>query len=621
MKLTDEQKKAISHDKGPALVLAVPGSGKTTMLLSRTKGLIEAGEDPARILTITFSRAAAKDMQLRYRKLFYEEPAPSFSTIHSFCFSVLKNYERRSGIRYTLIETAQNIGKWRILADLWREYLHRSPNDEQLETLIGEIGYVKNKMLDPDAYQKQARSPLFTKFYRGYESLKRSRNWIDFDDMIALCPEIFQKDPGLLRAIRRSYDYVQLDEGQDTSRGQLAIVDAVLGAEKNLFVVADDDQSIYGFRGADFQGLMSLKDRYQNLKIYYLSRNFRSTESIIAASTRFIEQNKKRYSKDVHAVRESGVALRYVELDDLKRQYAFIASEIQKHDLKDVAVLYRNHISAVGCAEYFERKNIAFSMREGKIRFLRHRVVKDLLEIVRFAQDPRDLESFSHIYYKIRGYISKKMVEDLARRGVSVSVFDTMLEGKLPDYMRRDLQALRRDFMYLAGLPLAEAFRFIQKDLEYEKYLENHANTFGSSKTAAMRILYYAKFIAKNCADADAFMARLQALDRLLSGGGAKEPGIVLSTLHGAKGLEFDAVFLIDLNEDVIPARAASDAHPHEVERLLEEERRLFYVGMTRARHRLYFLRPRRIDREVASPSPFFTWAKEDILRQRKNRS
>lgn len=620
MQLTDEQMHAMGHDDGPALVLAVPGSGKTTMLLSRTKRLIDKGVDKNKILTITFSKSSAKDLAVRYETLFGEGDRPPFSTIHSFCYSVIKNYERRSGKVYTLIESNRHVNKWRILSDLWKSYLTRSPNDDQIETLIGEISYVKNKMIDPARFDREAKSPLFLKFYKGYEDIKKEKHWIDFDDMITLCLDIFKSDTALLRSIQKTYDYVQVDEGQDTSKGQLEIIDGVIRPHGNLFIVADDDQSIYGFRGADFKELMALPRRYPSLKTYYLSRNFRSAENIVAMSSRFIAKNKDRYEKTPVAVHPKGPEIRALTLNNLDKEYRFILSEIRENNLGDVAILYRNHVSAIGLVECLEREGVSFSTRRGGLKFFNHWVMKDLMAIYTFAQDPSDVEAFSDFYYKIRGYISKKMISDLSKKGVRLSVFDSLLEINLPDYMRRDLKALKRDFHYLKTLPPREGFRFIQKDLEYEDYIENHAATFGSSKTTSMRILYYAKYIAGKSKTYAEFMGRLKTVDRLLRGGAPGEKGLVLSTLHGAKGLEFDTVFLIDLNDDAIPAEPSGDLTTEEAREALEEERRLFYVGMTRAKNRLYFLRTKSVDREPLSPSVFFTWAQEDILGQRKNR-
>ncbi|MDY3118702.1 MAG: ATP-dependent helicase [Peptoniphilus sp.] len=619
MNLTDEQLHAMTHGKGPGLVLAVPGSGKTTMLLNRTKRLMDEGVDRKNILTITFSRASARDLSVRYKNLFANSSPPAFSTIHSFCYSVLKNDERRRGVRYTLIESDRAVSKWRMLSDLWKEIMHRSPNEEQMENLLREISYVKNKVLDPAQYNKEAITPLFLTFFTRYEELKRARHWIDFDDMITLVPEIFKQDPGLLASIRNTYDYIQVDEGQDTSKGQLAIIESIAKPKNNLFIVADDDQSIYGFRGADFRELLHLKDRYADLSLYYLSKNFRSQKNILSLSAQFIKQNKTRYEKTPVAVKGTGPEVRTVELNSLDRQYAFIASEIEKYDLKDVAILYRNHVSSIGLVEFFERKNIPFTSKERTSRFFHHWVLQDLMSIYEFSQNPGDLASFSTFYYKIRGYLSKNMIESLQKRGVGTSVFDSLLSLKLPDYMLRDVKALKRDFQHLKTLAPAEAFRFIQKDLEYEEYISNHASTFGSSKTTSLRILYYAKYIARKTDDYDQFIGRLRTLDRLMQGSRAGKQGLVLSTLHGAKGLEFDAVFLVDLNADTIPSMSGRFADSKEEAQQLEEERRLFYVGMTRAKTRLYLLRSTHVDRESVAPSEFFTWAKEAILAERKN--
>lgn len=620
MNLTDEQRRAMDHDEGPALVLAVPGSGKTTMLLSRTRRMINEGKDPRRILTITFSKASTRDLNLRYRTLFGGGQMPSFSTIHGFCYSILKNYERRSGLYYTLIESGSTVNKWRILSDLWRETFRRFPNEDQIETLIREISYVKNRGLDPEVFRRDAHSPLFPKLYAAYEGLKADRMWIDFDDMITLVPKIFRKDPSLLRAVQNTYDYVQVDEGQDTSKGQLEIIDAVVKPHRNFFIVADDDQAIYGFRGADFNELLALPRRYPELKTYYLSKNFRSTKTIVAASDRFIRQNTARYDKTPIAVREEGPDIRIAELNHLDAQYRYILREIENRDLRDVAILYRNHLCAVGLVEYLERHGVSFTSKRGGIAFLNHWVLEDLIAIYRFADDPSDLEAFSTFYYKIRGYLSKKMIAALEKKGVVSSVFDSLLTMDLPDYMRKDVKALKRDFFHLKTLSPKAGFYFIQKDLEYERYIQNHAATFGSSKATSMRILYYAKYIAGKSASFDDFIGRLKVLDRLLRGGRSGDSSLVLSTLHGAKGLEFDAVFLIDLNDDILPSPPPSHANEKESLAVLEEERRLFYVGMTRAKRYLYLLRPKTVDAEKTFPSPFFTWAKKDHLRHRKNR-
>ncbi|MCD1146617.1 ATP-dependent helicase [Peptoniphilus sp. KCTC 25270] len=614
MNLTKEQELAIAHKDGPALVLAVPGSGKTTMLLWRTKQLLEQGIHPSRILTITFSRTAAKDIQKRFEQLFPEmRQRPVFSTIHSFCYSIIRSYERKTGRQYTLIEGGKGPSKYQILKDIYKSVNHTLPNEDQLEAMVREIGMVKNKSISPESYgqSRDCQTTQFYAIYFQYEKLKKEKLWIDFDDMITLSISILQKDASLLRSVRKAYDYIQVDEGQDTSFQQMRIIQSIAKPHNNLFIVADDDQSIYGFRGADYKALFRLKTIYPDLKSFYLSINFRSTPEIVSTCRRFIEQNEERFQKDIQTFHEKGIEPKFFRLNDLKAQYEFILREMAKEDLGEVAVLYRNNISALGLIETLEQREISFRCRDTKNTLTHHWVLKDLLMILEFAQDPTRLDLYERFYYKINGYVSKKNIEYAKKHAKGNSVIDTMARDDIPPYLQKNLRELRENFRHLKTLPLNQAFRFIEYDLNYRTYITKHAKTFGSSEHASLRILFYMKHIAKHAKDKETFMGRILYLDQLLKGGYIDNENLFLSTFHGAKGLEFDTVFLIDLIEDIIPSPMALTRADGKDFEELEEERRLFYVAMSRARKNLYLISPKTVNHLLTKPSVFYEQIEE----------
>lgn len=609
MNLTNEQIKASSHKNGPALVLAVPGSGKTTMLLRRTLLLIESGVKPDKILIITFSRMAAKDMQKRFYS-FYNNSSikPYFATIHSFCFSIIKNYERKTGLQFQLLEGSKGLSKYKILKDIYKQKNNFLPNEEQLESLIREISFIKNKMYNPSTFANShhCKTQNLLSIFQTYEEIKKQNRWIDFDDMITLSLEILKEDPILLKNIRKAYDYIQVDEGQDTSFGQMQIIQSIAKPNNNLFIVADDDQSIYGFRGADYQGLFELKKIYPDLKEYYLSINFRSSQSILSTCKFFIEQNTLRFKKEMKTNFMEGPKPKILRLNDLKSQYDYILKEMENKDLGEVAILYRNNICSLGLVETLEENNISFRSNDTRNNFLYHWVTSDLLDILSFSQDTSRIDLYEKFYYKINGYVSKKNIDFIKKRANGQSVFDIMLKDSLPPYLKKNLRDLKNDFSHLKNLSLKNAFRFIEFDLNYRSYITKHAKTFGSSEQSSLRILYYLKYIARSQKDMESFIGRLKHLDHLLKGGRLTDSPLLLSTLHGSKGLEFDTVFIIDLIEDIIPSPSSIKNSEEEKKEELEEERRLFYVGMSRAKKNLYLLSPKTVNHYPTKPSVFF---------------
>lgn len=588
MNLTPSQLKAVEHFEGPALVLAVPGAGKTTMILHRTKKLIEKGVDPKSILTITFSKAQAVDIKMRFIEMDGDRNV-HFSTIHAFCYSIVRDYAKKYGKSLSLIDS--NIKKkYEILREIYKTVNNSYPTEERMETAISEVGYCKNMMLSPKSFAKSKRCETdnFVKFFETYEKYKKDKDLIDFDDMINLSYEVLKNDSAILKKYRDRFKFIQLDEGQDTSRSQFQVLKLLAKPNNNLFVVADDDQSIYAFRGANTEELFKLQKEYDSISTFYMEENFRSTKNIVNIANIFISQNKKRFEKTVVTDNPFDKPVNIIKLKEPKDQYAFIEKELEK-DKGDIAVLYRNNLSSIGLVEYFERKNYSFNIKDKKTKFFSHFITRDILDILNFSRDLSDIDLYEKFYFKLKGYISKRHIEYL-KRNRGKNVFNILKNyPDLPSYYHKNINGLLVGFKKIARLSVYDAINYIDKEMGYGDYLRENAKRFMETESTLNEYLYYLKLIAKSTDSLDLFIGRLKELEYDLLK--AKDSGakLTFSTIHSAKGLEFSRVFVVDLYEGTLPSTSSIEDLREDPE-LYEEERRLFYVAMTRAKKELYLM-------------------------------
>lgn len=592
MELNKYQKKAVSHVNGPALVLAVPGAGKTTVLIHRTNNLIENHNiNPDSILSITFSRASANDMKERYNTTFpnFQSTAIKFSTIHSFSYTILREYAYRKNIKYTLLEGKNTpINKNALLRKIYLEINGEYITEERLEGIVNTIGYIKNMCFDIDEYMLNNNVEInnFKEIYMYYENYKLQNHLIDFDDMLVLTYKVLKEDKYLLNKYRNKYNYIQVDEGQDTSKIQMEIIKTIAYPNNNLFIVADDDQSIYGFRGAFPKGLLEFKKIYPQAKIFYMEENFRSSKSIVNVSNKFIKQNTLRYDKNLFTKNKDVRPIQIVKAKTMLDQYEYLVGELKKYDeLSNTAILYRNNISTLGLIEYLEKNNIPFHLRDMKISLFNHWMINDIVAFLTLAKDDTNISAFEKIYYKMRGFVYKKYINYIKTLNFNASVFDRILlyPGLDEEYKQKIIE-LKRDFKYLSRLKPCEAISFIEEDLKYERYLRENSLKLGYTYDSLKTILFDLKLIAKNTPSIEVFLSRLKYLDYLSKKSVQAKNGVVLSTIHAAKGLEFKNVYMIDLVDGDFPTSNSIQAFYNGNYDLLEEERRLFYVGMTRAK-------------------------------------
>ncbi|MGC7871173.1 ATP-dependent helicase [Desulfosporosinus sp. SYSU MS00001] len=601
--LTEQQKRAVVHDQGPLLLLAVPGAGKTTVLTVRLAYLILVKNiDPQRILCLTFGRAAAKEMRERFVTNFGAMVSGQnegrggikFSTIHSFAYEVVRTAFRQSGIRFEIIEEQTGAeSKTGVLRKIYEKHNASAITDEQLEGLQNCICYVKNTLSKPEELLNCdiKNFPLIYKDYENYKQSSRPR-LIDYDDMLSLAFQELMENPTYLAYYRKRFDYILTDESQDTSLLQHKIIEMIVKPKSNIFVVGDDDQSIFGFRAAEPKYLLEFEQTYPGAKILRMEQNFRSTPQIVDVACGFIRSNKLRFDKDMFTENPKGDVLRVGQFEGIKEQNQFIIQKLKgQKDLAKVGVLYRNNLSAICLADALDRANISFHMREsGKQRFFTHWAINDMLNFLRFSFNDKSLSVLERIWSKLSCPLRKQHLDLLKQMPIDRSIFEILAEQPGVTLKERsEYLDLKKWFKELNTLSPAQAIHYIRDRLDYDKAMKRICESLGFSEDYVGSLLDILSSIAQNECTIVEFANRLTYLEEQMTSSykNKHKNAVTLSTIHSAKGLEWEQVYLIDLVEGIIPERETIKAEQGGKNELLEEERRLFYVGMTRAKRQL----------------------------------
>lgn len=589
MNFTNEQIDAINHFKGPALVLAVPGSGKTTVILNRIINLIENHDVlPKNILSITFSKSQGLDMERRFLKSFPKLKGQiTFKTIHAFCYEIVKNYMKIKNIKKTLIEGDERINKSTLLKRYFFSMYEQKILDDVIKDFFSLYDFTKNKMIDFEDYVRKnkfiSNRLLLLKLYKAYESLKLEYNFIDFNDLLYLANKYISEDKNLLSSIKKRYKFFSVDEAQDTSMLQFEIIKKIVYPENNLFVVADDDQSIYSFRGAEPKNLLEFKKFYKDSKIFIMNHNFRSTKNIIEISNKLISKNKNRYQKNPICTCSENSKIMLFKVKNAHIQMRKLL-ELIKQLKKDesVGILYRNNISSIYVANYFLENDVDFFVKENGFDFYLNKILLDINNILQFSQDQTNLEIFKRIYFKLNAYIKKDFISKLKYKSYDENILDALLDlDDLNSFYLKKFNALRNNFKMLKKLSMKYKIDFIVNELGYGEYLENYDEIQKLNSNLMIDIL---KYISSNLNSYDDFLQRLKDIKEKLKDANKSSSNISISTIHSAKGLEYDHVFLLDLVDGEFPQKNILNAMDSS---LLEEERRLFYVAMTRAKKTL----------------------------------
>lgn len=597
--LTQQQIAAVTQVEGPSLLLAVPGSGKTTVVVLRAGYMTRCAGIPARqILTLTFSRAAAEEMRARYAALFGAQDMPRFSTIHSFCVQVLR---RRRDV--CMIEGPE---RDRLLRAL---YYQNSVNadafsENAIRQIDSAIGYAKNRLLDEQGIRELASiDEAFPAVYDAYQEALREAGRMDFDDQLVVAYRLLLDDPTVLMELQETYRYVSVDEAQDTSYVQHRILYLLAQRYGNICMVGDEDQSIYGFRAAYPDVLLDYDRIYPGASILLMETNFRSTPPIVSAANALISHSAKRHSKTARAVQSGGERIRYTTLSDVSLQYAYLADSLERHAAqgKTQAVLFRNNESALPLVDLLQRRSIPFVCRDAAAAAVGGAYMQQMLALLAFALNPSDRELYQKLYHRLGLYTTRDTMQKVLERldGIRPCLAALADVELIHNRNPRAATAAEELGKRLASL---KDWKPLVAVGEAAAILQGKKQTPASAAVAPKADVLRA--IAQQCDSVMDFLTRMDELSSYSANGGPC--GITLSTLHSAKGLEFDRVVIIDAYEGILPARSEASSEVREKE--LDEELRLFYVGVTRSRRELEFITARRSFGEEVIPSRFIGW-------------
>ena len=581
MGFNEAQTQAIQHTDGPCLVLAGPGSGKTLTIVNRVKYLIEKQKvRPEEILVVTFTRFAAAEMKSRLCLVMGKRDLPvTVGTFHGIYYGILK-WAYRMNQENILSETE----KYQILRGVInKERMEIFDEEDFIQDIVAEIGKVKNNRIPLEEFvSEKCSADAFRNIYRNYERHRKELKKIDFDDMLVLCYELFRSRPDVLAQWQKKFRYVLIDEFQDINRIQYDVIRMLAQPENNLFVVGDDDQAIYGFRGADSELMLGFGKDFPDAKQILLGMNYRSTANIVQNSLKLIENNVERYSKKLEANREGGSCLHIQEVKDPVEEAEYVLEEIQKckeNGIKEeeIAILFRVHTDARAVVEAMVERKIPFQMKEHLPNIYEHFIAKDIMAYFRLATGKRRRQDFLQVMNRPKRYLGRDSVS-----GSQVSFEDMRKFYCDKDWMIDRIDQFEWDVKMLMKMAPYAAIQYIRKRIGYDDFLKEYAFTHQINRSDLNEVLAEIEEAAKAFSSVEEWFAHVEEYTETLK---VKEkernrprPGVRLMTIHASKGLEFKQVFLIAANEGRIPYQKAK------TDKEIEEERRLFYVAMTRAK-------------------------------------
>ena len=581
MGFNEAQAQAIQHTDGPCLVLAGPGSGKTLTIVNRVKYLIEKQKvRPEEILVVTFTRFAAAEMKSRLCLVMGKRDLPvTVGTFHGIYYGILK-WAYRMNQENILSETE----KYQILRGVInKERMEIFDEEDFIQDIVAEIGKVKNNRIPLEEFvSEKCSADAFRNIYRNYEQYRKELKKIDFDDMLVLCYELFRSRPDVLAQWQKKFRYVLIDEFQDINRIQYDVIRMLAQPENNLFVVGDDDQAIYGFRGADSELMLGFGKDFPDAKQILLGMNYRSTANIVQNSLKLIENNVERYSKKLEANREGGSCLHIQEVKDPVEEAEYVLEEIQKckeNGIKEeeIAILFRVHTDARAVVEAMVERKIPFQMKEHLPNIYEHFIAKDIMAYFRLATGKRRRQDFLQVMNRPKRYLGRDSVS-----GSQVSFEDMRKFYCDKDWMIDRIDQFEWDVKMLMKMAPYAAIQYIRKRIGYDDFLKEYAFTHQINRSDLNEVLAEIEEAAKAFSSVEEWFAHVEEYTETLK---VKEkernrprPGVRLMTIHASKGLEFKQVFLIAANEGRIPYQKAK------TDKEIEEERRLFYVAMTRAK-------------------------------------
>lgn len=587
MSLNHAQTEAVAHNKGPCMVLAGPGSGKTLTIAKRIEYLIMKHKvRPEEILVITFTKYAAWEMKNRTRSICGPSSyAVTFGTFHGIYYGILKWAYRLN--QSNLLSDEE---KYRILREIlpgidWDQEPEADEEKDYLQELAIEIGNVKNNCMEIEEYEPvKYTTEKFRKLYRTYEETKKKYRKIDFEDMLIQCRDLFMKRPDILKKWQEKFQYILVDEFQDVNQAQYDVVRMLAAPQDNLFVVGDDDQSVYGFRGAKPGIMMEFMKDYPKARQILLDVNYRSSGYIVKGALRVIGNNKIRFEKKIEAFRKPDETVHVQEVKDPVQEAEYVLERIREYREKGVsytemAVLYRTNVDARAMSELMTEYQIPFVMKEHLNNIYEHFIALDMISYLRLSQGEYDRKYFLQIANRPNRYLTR---ESMKTGNVSYESLRRYYRDK--DWMVDRIDQLEWDMKMICDKTPYAAIQYIRKRMGYDEFLKEYAAYRKISSEDLFAVLEEIWQNSKGYGTIKEWFEHIESYGKMLKEqnkkNGEKE-GVNLMTMHAAKGLEFDTVFVIEANEGSCPYKKAI------ADEEIEEERRLFYVAMTRAKRKL----------------------------------
>lgn len=610
MNFNKSQQSAIDHKDGAMLVLAGPGSGKTAVITHRTRNLIKKhGVDPSKILVITFTKAAANEMKERFNALMDGERVNvSFGTFHAVFFMILKYAYRFSSSN--IADEQTRYGFVREILSYYR--LEYKDENEFIGNLLAEISMIKNSRIAVDNfYSSVCGEEIFRDIYRKYESRLRDSRLIDFDDMLSYTYELFTERPDILTLWQQKYEYILIDEFQDINRIQYEIIKMLAMPQNNLFIVGDDDQSIYRFRGSKPEIMLNFEKDYPDAKRILLDTNYRCGKYIVETSLNLISHNKERFDKKIIASRTSDVPVSFVDFENRRDENLFLIRDIDKKmksgaSFSDFAVLFRTNTQPRQLIEQLMGYNIPFKTKDNIPNVYEHWIARDIFTYQRIAKGSRKRSDFLQIMNRPKRYLSRDSLSE------PTVAFDEWI--KLYDeqpWMAERIEKLEFDMKLMQRMNPYASINYIRKGIGYDDFLGEYAQYRSINKDDLYDILDEIQAGAKGYATFEEWYEHIEnytaEMKQLAKNKNSNPDAVTLATLHSSKGLEFENVYIIDANEGIMPYKKAV------LEKDIEEERRLFYVGMTRAKTNLSIYSVKSVNDKTAQTSRFVRESKENI--------
>ena len=593
-KLNENQQMAVKHVDGPCMVLEGPGSGKTRVITYRIVNMVmNEGIPPTRILAISFTKASSIEMKNRALSICndFRMNKVTFGTFHAVFFRILRKFERLN-LNSILDEKLKRFALKGILKSL---NVENGEDDELVGQVINEISYVKNELMDKSDFESEVLTKdEFINTYNMYENYKEEIKKIDFDDMLIRTYHLLQNNPQALNMVRNVYKYILIDEFQDVNRVQFEVVKLIAEPNNNIFVVGDEDQSIYGFRGARPDFLLQFKDYFKDSKEVRLDINYRSKSEIIGTANRLIDKNQNRYNKVIKCNQEGKGTVEYLTPKDSEDEAMQIAKDIQERvkedyvEYDDFAVIYRTNLQSRALVDVFMDMRIPFVIRDSVVTIYDHWAAKDILSYLKLSINPDSNEDWMRIINKPFRYISRESINSV--KGEKYFLNALVTKCNLYQKQVKTINDLDIDISYLKTMEPKNAISFIRTTLDYDKYILDYCMNRKIKPNGLIEILNEIESSSSNFNTIEEYLSHIEKVkEELQENQKNKEVnGVIFTTMHSAKGLEFDNVYIIGTNEGTIPHEKSYDIEDEDKKNnQIEEERRLMYVAITRAKNRL----------------------------------